>query len=55
MPRSKDESPQASEDEEARGRALYEHQARGWPQPVGWDNMMEGSKYLWIQRAKKGH
>jgi hypothetical protein len=55
MPRSKASPQQASEDDEAKGRAMYEQEAANWPKPIGWDNLPEGSKYLWIQRAMKGH
>ena len=55
MQRNKVAPQQASDEDEAKGRAMYEREAANWPSPIGWDNLPESSKYQWIQRAKKGH
>jgi hypothetical protein len=31
---------------------LYEREAKNWPQPLGWDNLSEGSKAQWEERAR---
>ena len=35
------------------GKNYYEYCARGWPKPIGWENLGEGTQYLWIERALK--
>jgi hypothetical protein len=37
---------------EERGRLLYEREATNWPKPLGWDNLSEGSKAQWEERAR---
>jgi hypothetical protein len=34
------------------GQQLYEREARNWPKPLGWDNLSEGSKAQWEERAR---
>jgi hypothetical protein len=34
------------------GQQLYEREADNWPQPLGWDNLSEGSKAQWEERAR---
>jgi hypothetical protein len=35
------------------GKGYYNYTSRGWPAPVGWDNLSAAAKKLWIARAKK--
>ncbi len=37
------------------GKAYFEYTNRGWPEPnkMRWEQLPNGTKYLWIQRAKK--
>lgn len=34
------------------GQAKYEREALNWPDPLGWDNLSEGAKAQWEERAK---
>jgi hypothetical protein len=34
-------------------RFLYEAQAAMWPSPIGWENLSDAAKHLWLERAKK--
>lgn len=43
---------EALTDEEL-GRHYYNYTNRGWPAPIGWENLSEGAKKLWIERAKR--
>lgn len=39
--------------DEELARQMYEEEAKNWPSPVGWDNMMPGSKAQWVWRVKQ--
>jgi len=35
------------------GQVLYEREAKKWPKPSCWDNLLEGTRALWEERAMK--
>jgi hypothetical protein len=39
--------------EEEVAEKYYTYSARGWPHPIGWENLSAGTKKLWIALAKK--
>lgn len=42
--------------EDRQARALFVHTNRGWPAPkVMWDDLSEGTKQLWRDRAEQQH
>jgi hypothetical protein len=41
--------------DEEKGRAMYEKEARNWPNPLEWDKLPKGLKFIWAQRCKEKH
>lgn len=46
-------SPPTTMTNEERAQLMYEMEARNWPSPIGWDNLSEASRALWVERVER--